>query len=33
MTVMGWVQIALYVLVIILITKPLGWYMTQRFQW
>jgi potassium-transporting ATPase potassium-binding subunit len=31
MTILGWVQIALYALVIILITKPLGWYMTRVF--
>ena len=32
MTVLGWVQIALYALVIVLITKPLGWYMTRVFN-
>ena len=32
MTFQGWVQIALYVLVIILITKPLGGYMTRVFN-
>jgi K+-transporting ATPase ATPase A chain len=32
MTILGWVQIALYALVIILITKPLGWYMTRVFS-
>ncbi len=32
MTILGWVQIALYALVIILITKPLGWYMTRVFN-
>ena len=32
MTILGWVQIALYALVIILITKPFGWYMTRVFN-
>jgi K+-transporting ATPase ATPase A chain len=32
MTILGWVQIALYALVIILITKPFGWYMTRVFS-
>ncbi|HWJ19629.1 MAG TPA: potassium-transporting ATPase subunit KdpA, partial [Geobacterales bacterium] len=32
MTILGWVQIALYALVIILIAKPLGWYMTRVFS-
>jgi K+-transporting ATPase ATPase A chain len=32
MTVLGWVQIALYALVIVLIAKPLGWYMTRVFN-
>ncbi len=32
MTILGWVQIALYALVIILIAKPLGWYMTRVFN-
>jgi K+-transporting ATPase ATPase A chain len=32
MTILGWVQIALFALVIILITKPLGWYMNRVFS-
>jgi K+-transporting ATPase ATPase A chain len=32
MTILGWVQIALYALVIILITKPFGWYMDRVFS-
>jgi K+-transporting ATPase ATPase A chain len=32
MTLLGWVQIALFALVIILITKPFGWYMTRVFN-
>ena len=32
MTFQGWVQIALYVLVIVVITKPLGGYMTRVFN-
>ncbi len=32
MTVQGWAQIALYVLVIVVITKPLGGYMTRVFN-
>ena len=32
MTIMGWVQIALFALVIVLATKPLGWYMTRVFN-
>lgn len=32
MTIMGWVQIALFALVIVLVTKPLGWYMTRVFN-
>ncbi len=32
MTILGWVQIALYALVIVLITKPFGWYMTRVFN-
>ena len=32
MTILGWVQIALYALVIILITKPFGGYMDARVQ-
>src|SRR5579862_9889933 len=31
MTVNGWIQIALYAAIIILITKPLGYYMTRVF--
>ena len=32
MTIMGWVQIALFALVIVLVTKPLGWYMNRVFN-
>ncbi|MGO9983961.1 MAG: potassium-transporting ATPase subunit KdpA [Rhodomicrobium sp.] len=32
MTLQGWAQIALYVFVIVLITRPLGWYMTRVFN-
>ena len=32
MTFQGWAQIALYVLVIVVITKPLGGYMTRVFN-
>ena len=32
MTLQGWAQIALYVLVIILITRPIGGYMTRVFN-
>ena len=32
MTVLGWVQIALFALVIVLIAKPFGWYMTRVFN-
>jgi K+-transporting ATPase ATPase A chain len=32
MTVLGWVQIALYALVIVLVAKPLGGYMTRVFN-
>ncbi len=32
MTVMGWIQIALYAIVIVLIAKPLGGYMTRVFN-
>ncbi|MFZ1109210.1 MAG: potassium-transporting ATPase subunit KdpA [Rhodomicrobium sp.] len=32
MTILGWAQIALFVLVIALIAKPLGWYMTRVFN-
>ena len=32
MTFQGWAQIALYVLAIVVITKPLGGYMTRVFS-
>ena len=32
MTMLGWVQIALFALAIVLIAKPLGWYMTRVFN-
>lgn len=32
MTLEGWIQIALYCVVIILLVKPLGSYMTRVFQ-
>ena len=32
MTLQGWAQIALYALVIIIITRPLGGYMTRVFN-
>src|SRR5262250_2410888 len=32
MTIEGWVQIALFIVIIILITRPLGWYMTRVFN-
>src|ERR1700756_4745265 len=32
MTVIGWLQIALYCIIIVALTKPLGWYMTRVFN-
>jgi potassium-transporting ATPase potassium-binding subunit len=32
MTVNGWLQIALYAILLILLTKPLGGYMTRVFN-
>ena len=32
MTVNGWIQIALYSIVIIALTKPVGFYMTSVFS-
>jgi len=32
MTAIGWLQIALYCVIIVVLTKPLGWYMTRVFN-
>src|SRR5579862_813569 len=32
MTAIGWLQIALYCVIIVALTKPLGWYMTRVFN-
>ena len=32
MTIAGWIQIALYCLIVALLVKPLGWYMTRVFD-
>src|SRR5438270_10009541 len=32
MTVIGWLQIILYCVIIVALTKPLGWYMTRVFN-
>ena len=32
MTLVGWLQIALYCAVVIALVKPLGWYMTRVFS-
>src|SRR5262245_40208050 len=32
MTVIGWLQIILFCLIIVALTKPLGWYMTRVFN-
>jgi potassium-transporting ATPase potassium-binding subunit len=29
MTLIGWIQIALYCAIVIALVKPLGWYMTR----
>ncbi|WP_247460542.1 potassium-transporting ATPase subunit KdpA, partial [Bradyrhizobium sp. 62] len=32
MTVIGWLQIILFCVIIVVLTKPLGWYMTRVFN-
>ena len=32
MTLIGWIQIALYCAVVVALVKPLGWYMTRVFN-
>jgi K+-transporting ATPase ATPase A chain len=32
MTFIGWIQIALYCVIIVALVKPLGWYMTRVFN-
>ena len=32
MTVIGWLQIILFCVIILALTKPLGWYMTRVFN-
>ena len=32
MTVIGWLQIILFCVIIVALTKPLGWYMTRVFN-
>src|SRR6201994_657037 len=32
MTVIGWIQILLYCVIVVALTKPLGWYMTRVFN-
>ncbi len=32
MTIIGWVQIALFALIVVALTKPLGGYMTRVFS-
>jgi potassium-transporting ATPase potassium-binding subunit len=32
MTVIGWIEIALYCAVVVALVRPLGWYMTQVFN-
>ena len=32
MTVIGWLQIILYCVIILALVKPLGWYMTRVFN-
>ncbi|MBV8835326.1 MAG: potassium-transporting ATPase subunit KdpA, partial [Alphaproteobacteria bacterium] len=32
MTILGWIQIALYCVIIVALVKPLGWYMTAVFN-
>src|SRR4051812_16999286 len=32
MTVIGWIQIALYCAVVVALVKPLGWFMTRVFN-
>src|SRR4029453_14038696 len=32
MTVIGWIQIALYCAIVVALVKPLGWFMTRVFN-
>src|SRR3981189_2463102 len=32
MTIIGWIQILLYCVIIVALVKPLGWYMTRVFN-